>query len=109
MILTELPATSLQYVGVPVTAKKSGLLQNPTTDPVVMAFMPSGKDPASADWQAATWMTDATGTLPVYYAICLVGPGGTIALGVGTYDVWVKVTDNPEIVVLKSPVPVEVI
>ena len=58
--------------------------------------VPSGP-PAGGDWKTASWETDATTTPPTYYARCLVGPGGTVPLAPGTYMIWLKITDAPEI------------
>jgi hypothetical protein len=88
---------SLKYVAVPVFAKASGLAVNPTTDTVQMAFPAPDVDPVSGDWKTASWETDASATPTVYYARCLVGPGGTVALALGTFDIWIKITDSPEI------------
>jgi hypothetical protein len=33
----------------------------------------------------------------VYIAQCLVGPDGGVTLATGTYTIWVKVTDNPQV------------
>ena len=96
-------ALSLIYVRVPVQATKAGVQYNPTADSVVMAFVPVGTVPASGDWKAATWeVENATAQVPTYNARCLVGPGGTVQLAQGSYVVWVKVTDSPEIPVLQS-------
>jgi hypothetical protein len=88
---------TLEYVKVPVSATSSGAVVNPTGDTVVMAFTVADVDPLVGDWKAATWETDATTDPTTYYARCLVGPAGTITLAVGVWDVWVKVTDAPEI------------
>ena len=87
---------SLEYIPVQVSALKSGMPYNPTGDTVAMAFS-SGSSTATPTagltFYAGTWDT-AQGA---YYALCLVGPGGTTALTAGIWTVWVKVTDNPEI------------
>lgn len=92
-----LSVLSLEYVRVPVQATKLGVLVDISGDTVQMAFPAAEVDPAAPDWKAATWEADPTVTPNVYYARCLVGPGGTVTLSLGTFDVWVKVTDNPEI------------
>jgi len=94
-------AASTEYVRVGVGATANGVAIDPTADNLQMAFVPAGNTPAGGDWKAATWETDATVTPPVYYARCLVGPApGLITLTANTiYDVFVKVTDNPEVVV----------
>lgn len=101
---------SLQYVGVPVKATAlTGLPINPTSDPVAMAFMPQATQvPQLADWQTAIWATRSNNILEPYAAACLVGPGGTIQLAIGTYIIYVKITDNPEIPVLQASLQLEV-
>ena len=101
---------SLQYVGVPVKATKiDGTAYNPTADPVSMAFMPQATQvPGVSDWQAAIWATRSNNILEPYAALCLVGPGGTITLGIGTYIIYVKITDNPEIPVMQASLQLEV-
>ncbi len=82
---------SKQYVRVPI-ADVNG--NDPTSDGVQMAFPTPGVDPV-------TFYTGSWSTLSgIYYARCLVGPGGAVALGVGYYDVYVKVSDSPEVPVL---------
>lgn len=90
-------ALSLEYVRCPVSARLSGTAVDPTGDAVSMAFTVADVDPAVGDWKSATWETDATTSPSTYYARCLVGPAGTITLAVGVWDVWLKVTDAPEI------------
>jgi hypothetical protein len=100
-----LSALSLEYVRVPVSATANGSVVNVSADVVQMAFPASGIAPVVGDWKAASWETDATHpTGPVYYARCLVGPSGTVALAAGTYDVWAKITDNPEVPARKAGV-----
>ena len=101
---------SLQYVGVPVNATTlSGVSKNPTADPVSMAFMPQATQaPQLTDWQSAIWATRSNDILNPYAAACLVGPGGTIQLGIGTYVIYVKITDSPEILVLQASLQLEV-
>lgn len=92
--------TSLAYVAVPVSARIAGVAYNPTADTVQMAFPPTGTDPTT--WYGAVWSTDSTTTPPTYWALCLVGPGGTVSLDEGDYDAWVQVTDSPEVPQLLS-------
>lgn len=91
--MAALSVLSLEYVRVPVSATESGAAVNPTSDAVTMAFPPLGTRPATGDWKTAEW--EIAGS--TYSARCLVGPGGTVTLPTGQYDVWVKVTDNPEV------------
>lgn len=90
IMATTIASASTEYVKVQVV-KDDG--SNPTTDTVVMAFLLDGVDPQDADWLSADWQT----IQDCYYARCLIGPGGTTELVTGTYVVWLKITDNPEI------------
>jgi hypothetical protein len=58
-----------------------------TDDPVAWAFTDPDVDPTS--WTSGDW----EGT----QARILVGPGGSVTLTKGTHDVWLKVTDSPEV------------
>lgn len=92
---------STQYVLVPVQATQVGLPYNPSGDTVRFAFMPQATQvPGSSDWVAAAWDVNTTSVLFPYSAKCLVGPAGTITLGLGTYYMYLKITDAPEIPVL---------
>ena len=101
---------SLQYVNVPVKALTiNGAAYNPTADTVAMAFMPQATQvPQNADWQTAIWAVRSSDILNPYAACCLVGPGGTVNLGIGTYIIYVKVTDNPEIPVMQATLQLEI-
>jgi hypothetical protein len=88
-------ATSLEYIKVSV-AKEDGT--SPMADPVYMAFMSTDSNPSAGDWKTASWTNPGN----VYYARCLVGPGGTVTLAAGYYSVFVKVTDSPEVPVRKA-------
>ena len=93
-----LSTASLEYVRVPVTASKSGVAYDPTADAVAMAFQATPAAPSL--FYNGAWET--TGT--AFYALCLVGPGGVVQLSPGTWYVWVKITDAPEIPVLDAGV-----
>ena len=89
------------YVFIPFQVTKSGIPYNPTGDAVSFAFMPTPTQvPQVSDWVAGSWDTDTTDIIYPYSAKCLVGPAGTITLGIGTYIIYVKAADNPEIPVL---------
>lgn len=98
---TNLSTASLQYVRARVTASTAAGPINPTGDTVAMALLPVGVTPGSGDWQTASWDPGGVNS-GAYLAQCLVGPGGAITLIAGTYQVWVKVTDNPEVPVLPA-------
>ena len=92
---------STQYVLVPVSATKAGVSYNPTGDAVAFSFMPTATQvPGNSDWVVGSWQTDTSSLLYPYLAQCLVGPAGTITLGLGSFYIYVRVTDNPEIPVL---------
>ena len=90
-----------EYVCVPVRAVVGGALYNPTGDVVQFAFMPQVTQvPRDIDWVSGSWETITASLLYPYSARCLVGPAGAVALGVGRYVIYVKVSDSPEIPVL---------
>jgi hypothetical protein len=92
---------STEYVIIPVVATKVGLPYNPTGDVVKFAFMPTATQvPVTGDWVAGAWDTNTTNVLYPYAAKCLVGPTGTVTLGIGSYIIYIQITDNPEIPVL---------
>jgi hypothetical protein len=92
---------STQYYLVPVAATQAGVPVNPTADPVQFAFMATATQvPQVSDWVSGAWDTVASSVLFPYSAKCLVGPAGTITLGIGTYIAYLKITSNPEIPVL---------
>ena len=95
-LIADLQVSSLskQYVTVPVAEVITG--GDPTSDNVALAFPAVGSEPSA--FVAGQWVTEAG----VYYAQALVGPGTSAILPVGYYDVYVKVTDSPEVPVLRS-------
>lgn len=94
---------STEYVLIPIQVTKSGTPYNPTGDAVQFAFMPNAvQQPVNADWVNGSWETVATNFLYPYNAKCLIGPSGSTALTTGSYVIYLKVTDNPEIPVLTA-------
>ena len=96
-------STSVEYVKVQVSAFVGGVpTYDPTADVVKMAFVPINTDPVTGDFVAASWETQ-TVTTPnnvtyLYFARCLVGPSpGVKQLAAGVYQVFVKITDSPEV------------
>jgi hypothetical protein len=87
---------SLQYVQAQVQATVLGTPYDPTSGVVQFAFTRPGAQPAL--WLAGAW--GGTVQSGVFIAQCLVGPGGTIALTPARYNMWIKVTDSPEIPVI---------
>ena len=89
------------YYLVPVAATQAGVAYNPTGDTVQFAFAATpAYVPQVTDWVGGSWDTNAASVLYPYSAKCLVGPSGTVTLGIGTYVVYVKIFDNPETPVL---------
>lgn len=74
---------------------------DPTTCPVHAAFTLPPAKPVDEDWTTAAWLSERGPFDTDYLATCLVGPGGAIELTVGLYDIYVKITSNPEIVIKK--------
>lgn len=89
---------STEYVLIPISATKNGAAYNPTGDTVKFAFMPTATQvPQNTDWVLGTWDTTSGNPIYPYNAKCLVGPnGGTINLTIGTYVVYVQISDSPE-------------
>lgn len=85
---------STEYVRAKVETTVNGQVYDPTGDTVKMAFLTSG-NPGPSDWVAASW--EDSSVVGVFWARCNVGPAGTTALAVGTYNAWLQITDNPEI------------
>lgn len=86
-------AISLERVPVTITPP---LGIDPTSDPIVVAFMPAGQTPTNTDWRAGDWAPKVAGSR-TYQARVLVGPGSPGgALAPGEYQVITKVTDSPE-------------
>lgn len=95
-------AGSLENIPVLWNTRLAGNSVDPTTSVVQFAFPVSSGDPLHpaqpVTWYAGSWMTGTT--IEGYVALCLVGPGagGVVVLTAGvTYDVWSRVTGNPEI------------
>lgn len=89
-----IPSISTEYARVSITGDVEL-----TSQAVQMAFLQSSTaEPSVGDWQTATWLTDPGVTRT---AGVLVGPGA-LALDEGTWWVWWKVTDTPEIVARRA-------
>ncbi|MEU5043161.1 hypothetical protein [Streptomyces griseorubiginosus] len=93
--------SSREYAQASVRASVQGEPYNPTADAVEFAFTAVTAKPTTGDWKTGSW--DGTQPRPpgnAYIAHCLVGPGGTVELPAGTYTMWIRITDNPEIPVI---------
>ena len=78
---------STEYITASVTATVAGVPIDVTGDVVAWAMVTPGSDPV-------TWIT---GDWAAGNARILVGPSGAAPLGKGVWDVWLKVTDSPEV------------
>jgi hypothetical protein len=91
---------STEYIGVAITASDVSGATDLDEDVVEFAFMKvvgaGSGSPGSGDWHPGDWSIQAPG---IYVARCLVGPAnGGIALdGVGTYAIWIRIGDSPEV------------
>ena len=86
---TRASSTSLEYYRVTVTPSPD---EDPTGLPVRFAFPSAGQAPAT--WFAAQWESGG----PPYVARLTIGPGGDVVLTEGAYDVYVEITETPEVV-----------
>lgn len=96
MAVPEISVASIEYVRVPVSAKVNGAYVNPSTDTVELAFLTDGATPIDTDFTAGTWDVDTSTTPTTYMAQVMVGQG-YVELVAGLYQVWVRVTDTPEV------------
>lgn len=91
----------------------------PTTAEI--AFAAPGQRPQEQDWHGAEIVADAsdplwggatsTGLRGDYYVALLVGPygGSSVTVSVGDYQVWVRLTRDPERPVRIAPIALEVV
>lgn len=80
---------TLEYVRVSVTETGGQPIASTT---VQLALVP-GRVPTEQDWHSGVWQTEPG---PSRTAAILVGPGGTLELPPGRYDVWYRFDDTPE-------------
>lgn len=94
-------AGSVQYARWPVAlTDETGATVNPTGDTVQIAFQPV-RAVTPLDWQDAEWVTDAAPSPDVYYARVLLGEA-PLDLAAGVYDVFLQITDTPEVPLLSA-------
>lgn len=91
---------SAEFIKVRVQATVNGVTPyNPTADVVQFACPAREADPVGGDWFNGQWETETivtpNGTVAIYRALGLIGSGGKV-LARGSYDVYVKIFDNPE-------------
>jgi hypothetical protein len=74
-----IPATSTEYLHIPVTLPDG---VDPASTPVRVAVVAHRADPADSEWHPADWAgRDAR---------ILVGPGSDLILAAGDYRVWIN-------------------
>lgn len=84
---------SVEYIKVPVTVVKDGVVYDPTSGGVEFAFV-TGHDLTGTTWTTGSWETDAAGD---HWARCLIGTDTNgVVLAPGKYNVFVRVNDSPE-------------
>jgi hypothetical protein len=84
-----IPLSSTEYLKVWITADVTLSAQT-----VYMAVIPARGRPTAPDWKPADW-TGSPGTTRA--AMLFVGAESDNVIAIGDWDVWVKVSDNPEI------------
>lgn len=86
-----IPSGSVEFLTVLVD---TGGVATLSSQPVAFALTAVGYDPdGTTTWRSASWSGEA-GTSRS--AAILIGPGTSHIIAEGKYEVWVKVTDNPE-------------
>lgn len=81
---------SVEYLPVQIIVTKGGSPFDPTVDDGYLAVPVETIEPTT--WFSATWETIGSN----YYLRILVGTGADVALEPGTYDVYSKISDDPE-------------
>jgi len=103
--MLEIQSQSVEFVRFPVTATKAGAAYDPTADTVKVTFSETETLAADATWHDGSW---EAGVGCPWFARCLVGPSpGVVELTAGTWWAFVKITDSPEVPVIKAG-PLEV-
>lgn len=82
---------STEFVRFLVKARLEGQKYDPTVDTVQFSFPAKGAQPTS--WVNGQWETAGRD----HFAMALVGPAGVATLTAGDYDIYVKITDAPEV------------
>jgi hypothetical protein len=88
---------SRKFVRLSVGASGVSGPANPTGDVIAMAFTTGDALPGDDEWVDASWASTSPRSDGRYIAQCLVGPGGTTTLAAGSYSIWLKIIDSPEI------------
>lgn len=81
----------VKYIKSEIVVSINGAPYDPTGDQVDWAFVAPGEDRDAASWTAGSWETAGTR----HWVRILVG--ADVVLARGTYSVYVRITDDPEI------------
>lgn len=102
MIFTSMSSLSTAYVQLQVVVSSPAGF-DPSADSVKFAFMADAYPmnvPTLSDWHNGSWSVLPG---PQYWAQCLVGTANSgVVLAQGLWQVWLKVTDNPEVPVIQQ-------
>lgn len=93
--MTTISSQSREYLRYWVKAKVNGLDYDPMADDVEFACPAAGGTPTV--WIDGIW-EEVEGS---FFALGLIGPGTGLVLSPGEYDVYIRITDSPEIPVKK--------
>lgn len=93
--MTTISSQSREYLRYWVKAKVNGLDYDPTADNVEFACPVAGGTPTV--WISGIW-EEVEGS---FFALGLIGPGTGMTLSAGEYDVYIRITDSPEVPVKK--------
>lgn len=103
----QISSLSTMFLIVPVQVTQSGEPYDPTNDVIQFSFVQNfGSNPSPLSWVFGTWSVYQNYNYP-YAAKCLIGPAitdvsGGATLNVGTYNIWLRIFDNPEVPVFQA-------
>jgi hypothetical protein len=91
---------STQYVQTLITVTSESGDYDPTSDTIAWAFTNASAFPAAGPsaWTDGEWVTYPGDQ---WWGQILVGPTGAVTLATGTWQSWVRITDDPEVPVLQ--------
>ena len=97
--MATLSVLATEYLNYKVVAKRAGVVVDPTVDSVQFAF--TRNDDSPSNWVTGSWDTYPDGST---VAKILIGPANSgVALAVGQWIPWIRVTDSPEVPIVELP------
>jgi hypothetical protein len=93
-VSSEVSVLSSEYLETPVSSTLDGRPLDVTDGTIEYAFLADDDNPSELDWHDGEWDT----TEAPYIGRILIGPEG-VALAVGLYTIWVRITLAPQAVV----------